>query len=180
MLKKLEWMAVLIGALTLTPPAAAAAQDDNIASKIINKPGSTTVNGVKAKNRSDSAVQGGKAIRLPIVKANNLWDVSVNTAIDKPIKAGDNLILAFWARLEKSPDGATTTIIKNAAIQLASPPWSSVANGQVTVGPNWELHEIKGKADKDYGAGSVGVTIQLGDASRTMDFGPVFVLNMGQ
>ena len=167
-------------ALLIAPLGAAAAQDDDIATKIINKPGTTNVRGVKAKNRNDSGVQGGKAIRLPVVKTANAWDVSLNSEIDKPIKAGDNLILAFWARAEKGEDSGTTAKVSHAAIQVNSPPWSSVVQGQATIGPDWELHQIKGKADKDYAAGGVGVTIHLGDASRTIDFGPLFVLNMGQ
>jgi hypothetical protein len=170
----------LLCALMLAPVESAMAQDDDIASKIINKPGSTNVRGGKAKNRNDSAVQGGKAIRLPVTKAANAWDVTLNADIDKPIKAGDNLILAFWARAEKGDDGGMTAKISHAAIQVNSPPWTSVIQGQAAVGPNWELHQVKGKADKDYPAGGVGVTIHLGDAGRTIDFGPLFVLNMGQ
>jgi hypothetical protein len=160
--------------------ATAATQDDDIASKIINKPGSTSVRGAKAKNRNDNGVQGGKAIRLPIARTANAWDVSLNAEIDKPIAKGDNLILAFWARAEKGDDGGAQAKISHAAIQVNSPPWTSVMQGEVTVGPTWELHQVKGKADKDYAAGAAGVTIHLGNASRTVDFGPLFVLNMGQ
>lgn len=166
-------------ALLLAPLSSAAAQDD-IASKIINKPGSTVARGTKAKPRNDSRVQGGKAIRLTVGKAANPWDVALDAQIEKPIKAGDTLILAFWSRLEKGPGGATTTTLSNASVQVNSPPLSPIVKGEATVGPDWALHEIKGKADKDYAPGQAGVTIHLGDADRTIDFGPLFVVNMGQ
>lgn len=169
-------------ALLLAPvgSVAAAAQADDIASKIINKAGSTSVRGVKAKYRNDKGVQGGKAIRLPITRTANAWDASLNAEVDKPIKAGDKLILAFWARAEKGDEGASTAKIPLAGIQVNSPPWTNVMQGEVTVGPTWELHQVKGKADKDYAVGGVGVAIHLGNANRTLDFGPLFVLNMGQ
>jgi hypothetical protein len=167
-------------ALVAVPIGAAVAQNDDIMSKIINKPGSVSVNGAKPKSRTDSGVQGGKAIRVNVTKGKDLWSTSLNSAIDKPVKAGDNIVLAFWARLETGPEGATTSTIQNAAVQLNSAPWTAVAHGQPTIGPDWKLHEVKGKADKDYKPGELGATIQLGDADRTIDFGPLFVLDLGQ
>jgi hypothetical protein len=177
----MNWTKVALACLIAAAPlGAAAAQEDDILNKIINKAGSTSVSGTKAKSRNDSGVQGGKAIRVNATKGTNPWDISLNSAIDKPVKAGDKLILAFWARLEKGEGGATSGTISNASVQLAAAPYSSVFNGPVTLTPEWKLHELKGKADKDYAAGTLGVTMHLATAKQTIDFGPVFVLNMGQ
>lgn len=152
----------------------------DIASMMINDPGAPQVNGAKAKLRDDPAVQGGKAIRIPIAaKAKNAWEVSIASPVTKPIKAGDQLVLAFWARLEKGEAGPTATL-PYAAIQMTSEPWTTVMAGSADIGPEWKLHEIRGKADKDYAANSVGATIQLATAKQTIDFGPIFVLNLGQ
>lgn len=169
----------LAWALVIAPVGAVVAQDD-IMSKVINKPGEVSINGAKPRMRSDPAVQGGKAIRVAVAKGKDLWSSSLGSKIEKPIKQGDNVVLAFWARLEKGPDGATTSTIRNAAVRLNSDPWTGIAQGQPTIGPEWKLHEIKGKATRDYKVGEAAVTIELGDANRTIDFGPLFVLNMGQ
>jgi hypothetical protein len=40
--------------------------------------------------------------------------------------------------------------------------------------------EIRGKADKDYAAGTLSVGIQLATARQTVDVGPIIVLDLGQ
>ena len=78
--------------------APAAAQDLNI----INDPGAPQVQGATGRLRDDPAVQGGKALRIVVrSKGANPWDAAVQTAITQPVKAGDELLFAFWARLEK-------------------------------------------------------------------------------
>ena len=164
----------------LAPLAAAAAQDD-IASKIVNDPGAPQVNGAKAKLVDDAAVQGGKALRVTVArKGKNVWDSAVESALAKPVKAGDTLIIAFQARLVKGEGGATTGPIPYTAIQLKSEPYTGVVSGNLTVGPDWEFHKIEGKADKDYAADALKATIHVGNAPQTIDFGPIVVLNMGQ
>ncbi|MDP9423697.1 MAG: hypothetical protein M3Q19_12855 [Pseudomonadota bacterium] len=171
------------GAAKATTSAAARAPAKpqvDVASMIINDPSAPQVNGAKAKLRDDPAVQGGKALRIPVAaKSQNAWEVSIASAVTKPIKAGDELLLAFWARLEKGEAGPTTTL-PYAAIQMSSEPWTTVMAGSADIGPEWKLHEIRGKTDKDYTANSVGVTIQLATAKQTIDFGPIMVLNLGQ
>lgn len=165
--------------LLLAAPVAAPAQDD-ILNKIINKPGSAAVHGAPAKSRKDEGVQGGKALRVDSPGKPNAWDISLSTDIDKPVKAGDTLVLAFWARLEKGPDGATTVSLPYNGIQLAAAPYTPVVKDAVTVGPAWELHQITGKADKDYAPGTINATLHLAGAKQVVDIGPVFVLDMGQ
>ena len=88
--------------------APASAQD--AALNIINDPGAPQVVGASGRLRDDPAVQGGKALRIVVRgKGANPWDVAVQTAITQPVKAGDQLLFAFWARLEKGEGGATTT-----------------------------------------------------------------------
>ena len=50
----------------------------------------------------------------------------------------------------------------------------------VDIGPEWKLHEIRGKADKDYAAGALKATIHLASAAQTVDLGPLMVVNLGQ
>ncbi|HEY1605277.1 MAG TPA: carbohydrate binding domain-containing protein [Allosphingosinicella sp.] len=166
-------------------PHALRAQDNNdLLSKIINRPPVTAwqVNGLSGKPnvRSDPAVQYGKALRVDIPgKGANPWAIAASDAIDKPVKAGDNLILAFWVRLEKGENGATTATLPYNAIQMSSDPYTAVISQPVTIGPEWKMVEIKGKADHAYAAGQLAVTVHLATAKQIIDLGPVFVLDMG-
>lgn len=157
--------------------APAAAQDLNI----INDPSAPQVNGASGRLRDDPAVQGGKALQIVVrEKGANPWDAAVDSAITQPVKAGDELLLAFWARLEKGERGATTTTLQFNAVQLSTAPYTTVISGPVEVGPAWKLHEVRGKAATDHAAGTLKATIHLATAAQTVEFGPIFVVNLGQ
>jgi hypothetical protein len=66
------------------------------------------------------------------------------------------------------------------AVQLASAPYSTVISGSNEIGPGWKQLQVTGKADRDYPANALKVTIQLAAAKQTVDFGPIIVLDMGQ
>lgn len=161
-------------------PAFAQSATD-LASKIINDAGAPSVNGAKARLVNDAGVQGGKALQVIVVKkGDHDWDSTVETAIKKPIKAGDHLILAFQAKLVSIDGGGTTATLPYNAIQLNGAPYTTVLSGGATVGPNWELHKIEGTAAKDFPASDIKSTIQLGNAKQTIDFGPIMVFDFGQ
>ena len=61
--------------------------------------------------RNDASVQGGKALRVQVPGRNaQAWTTAVSVPINRAIHSGDNLVLAFWARLEQGDNGATTAI----------------------------------------------------------------------
>jgi hypothetical protein len=154
---------------------------DTIASKIVNDPGAPQVNGASGRLVDDAKVMGGKALRVLVSrKGKNAWDISVASALKKPVRAGDTLLLVFPARLEKGENGVSTTTLPWNAVSMTSPPWSGVIGGPADIGPEWKTVEIKGKADKDYAAGSLSVGIQLATARQTVDLGPIVVLDLGQ
>jgi len=182
-------------AATAPPPAAAPApapagskpktlaslDPAKIPSMIINDPAAPNINGGKTKLIDDGRVTGGKALRIQVPsKGKNAWDVSLASPINKPVKAGDNLLLVFWARLEQGADGATTTTLPWNSIGMTSTPWSPVIGQSSDIGPEWKQFEISGKAERDFEPGSIGVTLQLATAKQTVDLGPVIVLNLGQ
>jgi hypothetical protein len=157
--------------------APATAQDLNI----INDPGAPQVNGASGRLRDDAEVQGGKALRVVVRgKGANPWDVAVETAITKPVKAGDQLLFAFWARLEKGEGGATAAMLPYNAIQVSAAPYTTLFTGSAEIGPEWKLLEVRGKADADHAAGTLKATIHLATAAQTVDLGPIFVVNLGQ
>ena len=158
--------------------APAAAQD---ALNIINDPGAPQVQGASGRLRDDPAVQGGKALRVVVrSKGANPWDIAVQTPITQPVKAGDRLLLAFWARLEKGEGGAATTTLPYNAVQQTAAPYTALFTGPAEIGPEWKLLEVRGKADADHAAGTLNATIHLAAAAQTVDLGPIFVVNLGQ
>lgn len=134
----------------------------------------------KPKLRDDKTVQGGKALRIIVPAAGpQPWAVNATNPLVKPVQAGDTLMLAFWARLAKGDGGAATAQVPTAAVQITKEPYTAVIGGSVTVGPEWKLHEIKGRIDKDYAPGDLSVSIHLATGRQTIDLGPIFVLDMG-
>jgi hypothetical protein len=173
----------VFGAALLLAAAAAPvrAQADDLASKIVNDPGNPQVNGAKASLRDDPKVQGGRALRIQVPKKGaNPWDSTAESTLTMPVKAGDQLELIFWARLEKGDGGAASSSLAFAGIQINAAPYTSVVQQQpVDVGPEWKMVEIKGKADRNYPAGGLKVSIHLANAKQTIDLGPIVVLNLG-
>ena len=181
------------GLIALAPavaaPAAALAQSgaDDILSHVISVPNPRayrvdgTQNGAHGQVRNDSSVQGGKALRVDVPRRSaQPWDTAVAVPINRAVHGGDNLILAFWARLEQGENGATTASLPSNAVQLAAAPYTAVFGGPVTVTPQWQMFEIRGQANHDYPADSLTVSMHLATGHQIIDIGPVFVLDMGQ
>lgn len=167
--------------LLLAGAAAPAFAGDDIANHVISVPvpSAYRVDGQQGtpEIRKDSGVQGGQALRVHVAaKGANPWDISLAVPVNKPIKAGDKLILAFWARLVEGPGGASTATLPYCAVQLAKPPYSAVISGSVDIGTEWKMYSVTGTADKAYKAGDVGIGIQLATAKQVIDFGPVFLI----
>jgi hypothetical protein len=166
---------------TAAPSTLASLDPATIASKIVNDPAAPEVRGAKARLIDDPKVMGGKAMRIVVPrKGTNAWDISVSSALKKPVKAGDTLLLVFPARLEAGENGAAAATLPWNSISLTSPPWSGVVGGPADIGPEWKTIEIKGNADKDYAVGALAAGIQLATARQTVDLGPIVVLDLGQ
>lgn len=160
---------------------AAKSADDALAEKVITNtnPASFQAYGFTPPPKlvSDKDVQGGKALRLPVTGTGNAWAAGVNVPLIKPVKAGDKLVVAFYARLSKS-DAPTAKV--NAQVQLSAAPYSALFSKPFDVGPEWKLLQFSGKADKDYDAGAIGAAFHLNTGKQVIDLGPVAVLDMGQ
>jgi hypothetical protein len=62
---------------------------------------------------------------------------------------------------------------------MAHEPYTALFTGPATIGPEWKMVEIKGKADRAYAGGQLNVSVHLATAKQVVDLGPVFVLDMG-
>ena len=179
---------LLFALVSLAAPAlvtAAAAQDDDLLKKIISVPAPKNyrVDGIKGapQIRSDPNPQVVKALRVDVPgKGAHPWDIAVAVPVNKPVKAGDQLILAIWARLEKGENGATSTTLPYNAVQLAHDPYTAIFSGPLTIGPEWKLQQVEGRSNGNYAAGDLNVSIHLATAKQVVDIGPVILLDMGQ
>jgi hypothetical protein len=173
---RLSKLIVTCAALVLPMTPAIGQSADQVANDPVPQ-----VNGARARLVDDSGIDGGKALRVTVSKlGKNVWDSAVESSLNKPVKAGDRLVLYFDARLEKGADNAASAPIPYIAIQMKSAPYASVIQGSATLTPKWEMHKIEGKADKDYAADALKATVHVGNARQTIDMGPVVVLNLGQ
>lgn len=127
--------------------------------------------------RKDGAVQGGSAMRVTIpAKPANPWDIGASVPIRDSIAKGDKLILALWIRLAEGAAGTAGAAELGAAIQQNSAPYTPIVTGRLAITDEWKLVHIKGIAAEAYPAGAANVALTLGDAARTIDLGPAFVM----
>ena len=158
--------------------APASAEEEAGAPHMLNEPtaGWTVYGpGQTHKARKDGGVQGGSAMRVTIAaKPANAWDIGASVPIRDAIAKGDKLILALWVRLaEGAADGPADL---GAAIQQNSAPYTPIVAGRLAITGEWQLVHIKGIAADAYPAGKANVALTLGDAARTIDLGPAFVM----
>lgn len=158
--------------------APASAEEEAGAPHMLNEPtaGWTVYGpGQTHKARKDGAVQGGGAMRVTIAaKPANPWDIGASVPIRDAIAKGDRLILALWVRrVEGAADGPADL---GAAIQQNSAPYTPIVAGRLAITGEWKLVHIKGVAADAYPAGKANVALTLGDAARTIDLGPAFVM----
>src|SRR5436190_460831 len=162
-------------AATITLPATAQSGGNAIND---SAPSSLSVYGASGTVFDDPKVVGGKALRIAVAaKGANPWDAGVSSPVKAAVKAGDTLVLKFWARLESNENGSTSTLPWN-AVTLSSPPWTSVLGGPADIGPEWKQYEVRGTANKDYPAGSLGAGFQFATAKQVIDLGPVEVVDL--
>ncbi|MEL7296407.1 MAG: glycoside hydrolase family 5 protein [Pseudomonadota bacterium] len=130
---------------------------------------------VKIKRRKDDSVPGGMAIEAKLSRVgNNPWDAGLSGPLTVALNNGDTLVLAYWARVMKG-DG----VISNAGLQMNAAPYTPLSALQpATLTDEWQRFTVTAIADRDYAAGEAGYTFQLAGAKQTVQFGPVFVLNI--
>ncbi|MBV8686700.1 MAG: hypothetical protein JOZ90_11295 [Alphaproteobacteria bacterium] len=152
-MKVLRLAATLALAAAPAAPAALAAQSGagDILDKVINvpPPSAWRIDGLRDKPalRKDAGVQGGKAVRVEVPgKGAHPWDVAAANPIAKPVKAGDVLVLAFWARLVKGEGGATTALLPSNQVQLAAAPYTPLFSGPATIGSEWKMYEVRARS----------------------------------
>lgn len=173
-------LAALMVPLAFGAPFAGTAQDN---ANLLNNPDPARfqVYGLRTppKAKRDATVEGERSLRIAAPGGGNPWTVSLNTPLTKGVKAGDKLVMYYWLRLEKAPEGAATARVP-AQIQISKAPYTAIFSGSADVGPEWKLFQITGRADKDYGPGDLAGALHLNSAEQTIDVGAIAILDSGQ
>lgn len=165
---------------TVLLPAAAA--DDEMAQKAINDPAASwgIWGPAKVEFSVDPALDGGNFRRVVVSpKPAQAWDIGAYVLITKPVKKGDVLLLAFWARAAATPAGSDFIELSARVHEVAPPETSVTPETQFFVGREWKLYYTSGIADKDYPVGALGCGMLLGANEQSIDFGPAYIVDYG-
>jgi endoglucanase len=136
----------------------------------------TTYGKVRKNIVSDESMPGEQALKARVRRAGkNPWDSGISGPIAGPIKAGDAIVLVFYARTEEG-----TGEITAAGLQLNQEPFTSEFSKPVSVDENVKRVFISGIASQDFKPGEAGYSFQLASQKQTLFIGPLFVFNLGQ
>lgn len=178
-----KWIVALItGALmTVAAAAADAAKGDDMLSHLILSASAESWNVWNATSavRDDAGVQAGKAMRITAHKSANPWDAQASVTLPQPVQKGDVLLVAYYARVETPPPGATTANIPSAGIGLNKAPYTGLTSDAAAPTSKWAVYYSSGVADDDHPKGVLNFGVQLAAADQVIDLGPVFVFNFG-
>lgn len=126
------------------------------------------------------ALPGGKGQRARITEqGENGYEVTAAAPITQPIKTGDVLLVAFYARGEEAFNEANTAIITSGQIELTRAPYTAAGRSAIRLKSKWDIYYLNGKAERDYDIGDAQVSLHLAGSRQTIDLGPAFVFNFG-
>ena len=174
--------ALLLSGLAVSPAVAAAQNSDRIAERLVNDPRVEALQPygqpIPPVVRGDEGVQFGKALRVRLKGDKEFWRIGVVSPLLKPVKKGDLIVIAFWARASGTENGAPGRIGR---VQLeATPVIRTIFEQAFEIGPEWKMYQLKGVADRDYAPRALNAAMHLDAAKQVLDLGPLFVLNYGQ
>jgi hypothetical protein len=128
--------------------------------------------------RADKGVQFGKALRIALAGHADFWRIGIVTPTTRPLRKGDRVVIAFWARAVQTEGGAPGRIGR-VQLEATEPAIRAIFERAVDVGPAWTMYQLSGVADRDYAPGTVNAALHLDAARQVLEIGPVFVLDYG-
>ena len=127
----------------------------------------------------DAATPNGQAISARVKKRKTKpWDIALWIELDDAVKKGDEIEMHFWARTAKAPKGQDDSEFV-VFVGRNEEPYDNIFSEDFSPGGEWKLHTLKGTANSNYSAGEVKAEFQLAKHAQTVEFGPVYVSNLG-
>lgn len=128
--------------------------------------------------RNEKGVQFGKMLRFQLDGHPDFGRIGVITPTLKPVKAGDRIVIAFWARATGTENGAPGRIGR--AQLEETPVIRTVFEQSFDIGPEWKMHQLSGTAPRDYKPGQLNAALHIDAAKQVLDIGPIFIFNYGK
>jgi endoglucanase len=174
------WVRPILTALVPPPGAAAqsARSSDPALDHLINsaKLSAWSVYGDGQSTQQVACEASGKTcLRVALqAKKANPWDIGATAPITGDIRKGDKLQALVWARLDT--DDAKAKVSVPIALQLNTAPYTAVLSGVATLTNSLEPIVLEGAAQLDQAAGSVMLTVQIGQVGQPIWLSAPFVL----
>jgi len=157
-------------------------QSETLIKKVINEPGTAYAfygAGMTQKQMKDPEIPGGVFVRVDVSqKGGHPWDAGGGYPILKPIKAGDVIVFAIYARAPNLKDGETASM-PGLGVCQDSAPYAPIAVADRQITNRWNLYFVSAKASSAWRRGEAHVAMQLAADKQVIDLGPVFVLDLG-
>jgi hypothetical protein len=157
-------------------------QSETLIKRVINEPGTAYTfygDGLTSKPMKDPDIPGGVFVRVDVSrKGGQPWEAGGGYAIRKPIKAGDVIFFAIYARAPDLKDGETASMPGLGVCEDASP-YTPIAIGDKRITNRWDIYYVSAKASRAWHRGEAHVAMQLAADKQVIDLGPVFVLDLG-
>ncbi len=130
--------------------------------------------------QADTGLPGDRSIRIDVPdKGANPWDIQASAGITKPVKKGDVILVAFWARADLAAGENPAAVLTTIQFQESKPPFTNIFNDTAALSSKWTMYYASGVATEDYGPGSVNVTMFLATAKQTVYLGQIFIIDFG-
>lgn len=174
--------AIVVSLAAIAPPAMAAPKEDQMAERLRNDPRVEALRPygqrIPPRVRKDDDVQFGKAMRFQLSGSPDFGHIGVVSPLLKPVKKGDTIVIAFWARADKTEGGVPGKIGR---VQLETTPnVRAIFEQSFDIGEEWKLYQVSGVADADYAPMELNAALHLDVQKQVLDIGPVYVFDYGQ
>ena len=120
-----------------------------------------------------------QAARVVVSKLTSpIWDAQLASPTNtEPVKKGDVLFGYLDIRAESDKESGGGQIL--AWLQAKDVKWEGLRQIDLNPGPQWSRRFFSLKAARDFPAGAIDLTLQLGTIAQTVDVANVLVWNLG-
>ncbi|HYX36333.1 MAG TPA: endo-1,4-beta-xylanase [Oligoflexus sp.] len=119
-----------------------------------------------------------RAVELAISNVpEKAWDAGFELSTKHAIRAGDRLLLIFWARTVSGPNQIG---LGNFEFMLSSSPYTKFRTFEQRIGTEWKRYILPVQVTQDIPAGGAKFTVELGVAKQTIQVGGVTAINYGK
>ena len=135
--------------------------------------------GFTQKVVKDAAIPGEHFVHVDVSqKGAHPWDAGAQYAVNKPIKAGDVVFFAIYARAPNLKDGERL-VISGVGVGQTEAPYSSIAMTEMHLTNQWNVYYASAKTTTATPRGQARASLQLAGDKQVIDLGPLIVLDLG-